>query len=234
MGKEYIFVDKEGSISSKKTGSKINHGAQVRKILKLLFGSQSVMMAGIGLMALAVLNGDAFSSFTGGLVVNLNEFLTDFLPSFAYPVSLILAGLMLMAPVHYYVSYNITDVLIMIIIVYFFIGLLLGRMFRHPLWAFLGGIIVMASFMITISSLISIMDYIAQEMFSVGISNVIYGFFEGMFATDITVLFTLSVIENGVLIGIFGAFWGVILMPKNKRDGFFPFSKCGEGDICKV
>ncbi len=207
-----------------------------RKLLKLVFGSYGVIISSLSIMALAVLNGDAFSKFTGDFLINVDDLLSMFGDAFAYPVAMLLSGIILLGPVHDYALDNNIDILLCILIVFLFTGFILGRMFKHPAWALVSGFVVMLSFVITFVTVVNAIDYIANSMLAVpfSISSILYGSIEGIFGTDIVSIFTFSIVENGFMLGLFSAFWGSFFMP-SKRDGMRPIvASCGDGKICKI
>jgi len=208
--------------------------AYARKLLKLVFGSQSIMFIAIGVMTLAVLNGDAMRYFTSGAILDLNDFLNMVMPGFSYPIAMIVSGMVIIGPIHYYVEYGMIEMIIILIIVFLITGFFLGRMFKHPIWAFASGFIVMGSFVISILGLVSIVDYLGNEMIGMSISGFIYSIFEGIFSMPMESVFLYSALENGALLGFCGAIWGSVFMPGKKNDGVSISMDCIDGGLCKI
>ena len=207
----------------------------VSALLKLLFGSYGIITAALSLMALSVLNGNAFESFTSGLFVDMGELLKAS-GDFAYPISMLIAGVIFLGPMHYYAMQNALDVIIILLIVYLFSGFILGRMFKHPLWAFIAGIVVMVSFCIMLTSIIGIIDYVAGNVVSLpmSISGLIYAIIDGVFDMDIMTLAMMTSIENGSILGVFGALWGAVVMPSKNKDFSAGNIMCDDDAFCKV
>jgi hypothetical protein len=234
MGKDKavaVFGD-EGSIGKRTTPPNPVHYA--RMMLKLLFGSQSIMFIAITIMSFAVLNGDAMQYFTNGAIINFNDFLTAIIPSFAYVASLLIATTILVGPIHYYLEFNMTEMIIILIIVFLFTSFFLGRMFKHPLWAFASGFIVMTSFVAIISIGISFIDTFATQMTGFSIKGLIFGLIEGVFGEQIPNLFFYTIFENGAVLGVFAAFWGSIFMPRERSGMTGVAVTCNDGDLCKI
>jgi hypothetical protein len=205
-----------------------------RKLLKLLFGSQSIMFIAIGVMSLAVLNGDAMRYFTSDLILGFNDLLLDIMPEFAYPVSMVIGAMIIIGPAHYYAKYDMVELIIILFIVFFITGMFLGRMFKHPLWAFASGFIVMASFVFSLLGIIAIIDYLSVQTIGISIQDFVFSMMEGVFEDQMETLFIYTVLENGAILGLCGALWGAIFMPGKKGDGLSISMDCVDGGICKI
>jgi hypothetical protein len=186
-------------------------------------------------MALSVLNGNAFESFTSGLFIDMGELLKES-GAFAYPLAMLIAGVIFLGPMHYYAMQNALDVIIILLIVYLFSGFILGRMFKHPLWAFIAGIVVMVSFCIMLTSIIGIIDYIGGNIAALpmSIGNLIYSIIDGVFGMDITTLAMMTSLENGSILGLFGAMWGAVIMPSKNKDFSTGNVLCDDDEFCKI
>ena len=208
--------------------------AHARRLVKLVFGSQSIMFIAVGLMTLAVLNGDIMRYFTNGALINFNELLLHFMPEFAYPIAMIVSGIIIIGPAHYYAAHGMIEMIIIILIVFIFTGFFLGHMFKHPLWAFASGFIVMISFIFSILGIVSIIDYIATQTVGMSISSFIYGMMAGIFESPIESLFIYTILENGAVLGICGAMWGSVFMQGNKSDSVSISMECADNGICEI
>jgi hypothetical protein len=147
---------------------------------------------------------------------------------------MIIGGVMLLGPLHVYVMENSVDLIIVILITFFITAFLLGHMFKHPLWAFLGGFAVMTSFVISVTSLIGIVGYVTDELIGFNISSILYMLIEGIFDIPSTEMFLYTILENGAILGLFGILWCLILSPRHKNDETTVYVKCGDESVCKV
>jgi hypothetical protein len=195
------------------------------------------MAGAIALLAFAILYGDAFSAFLGGSVVNVGSFLLDVTGYLAYPIAMLLASLVLIGPFHYYADYNLIDVIIIMLFVFFILGFALSRMFKHPGWAFIAGFVVMGSFNFTVYTTLNSIDYFLDSLIALpfDLRGIVFGFLQGAFNVDSTEsLFFLSSMENGAVLGLFSFFWSVLLLPSKKKVAFDPSKNCDIGEICKL
>lgn len=229
-----LLITDMGELSPGSKGSSIASNA--RKLVKLVFGSYTIILIALNLLALAVSNGDLFADFTGGLVINLDEFLSETVGGMvSYLSSLVISAFIFVGPLHYYAVMDRVSIIIVLLITYCLTSLALGRMFKHPAWGFVSGFAVMASFVITISLLVNALDYIAGSFgLPVSLSTFIYPVFEGMFGMDVETLFMYSILENGAFMGAFAMFWGAAFSPEKKNDMVDIGFDCDRGDICKV
>lgn len=232
MGKDKAtFAIEGGEIGGDRSTDKWMY---VRKIIKLLFGSQSIMFIAIGVMTLAVLNGDAMRYFTSGLIVDFNDLLLYIMPEFAYPVAMVISAMIIVGPAHYYAQYEMTELIIILIIVFLITGFFLGRMFRHPAWAFASGFIVMASFVFSFLAIVSVLDYISAQMIGISIKDFVFNIMAGIFDSPVESLFIYTVLENGAILGVCGALWGAMFMSGKKNDGISISMNCDDGALCKI
>ena len=234
MGKTKTTVMIDGGEIGKERPTSSDAWAHVRKLLKLVFGSQSIMIIAIGLMTMAVLNGDVMRYFTNGAIINFNDLLASILPGFSYPLAMVVSAMILIGPLQYYVLNNMIEMIIVIVIVFLFTGFFLGRMFKHPLWAFISGFIVMASFIFSVLGIVSLIDYFATQAIGISVRDLIFGIMEGIFDAPIESLFIYTVLENGGLLGLCGAMWGSMFMPGRKNEDMVLSLECSDDGICKV
>ena len=235
MGSRLIITDPDDSFATGKSGG--NTIKNVKKIVKLIFGSYAIIFIALSAMSLAVLNGDLLDDFTGGFIINFGDFATDTMGDFlSYLASLLVSAVVFMGPLHYYAEWNRVSIIIILLITYCLTGLALGKMFKHPGWAFLSGFAVMGSFMITLTILVTGIDYFAAGSLGLTfpLSNMVYSFLEGLFGMNLQTLAFYSIVENGAFLGVFSMLGGVIFSPKKKANGFDVGLDCSEGNICKI
>lgn len=234
MGNSKLLItDPADSLEPSGNGSTARNA---KKLVKLIFGSYSIILIALNLLSLAVSNGDLFADFTGGVVINLNDFVADNFGGLAsYLSSLIASAIIFMGPIHYYAEFNRVNIIVVLIITYCLTGLALGRMFKHPAWGFMSGFAVMGSFTLTLTLLVSALDYVsASSGIPLSVSSFIYPVFEGIFGMSMDSLYFYSIIENGAFLGIFSMFWAVVFSPRKKLDGFDIGIECDQGGICKI
>ena len=194
-------------------------------------------MIALNLLSLAVVNGDLLSDFTGGFIINFGEFSTEQFGGFlSYLSSMLVSAIVFTGPLHYYVEWNRMSIIIILIITFFFTGFVLGKMFKHPLWALASGFAVMGSFMITLNVIMYTLDYVATSSMELpfNISEMMYSAIKGTFDMDLDVLYTYTILENGSFLGISSMFWAVILSPSKKSNTMNISMFCDDGDFCKV
>lgn len=209
-----------------------------RLIVKFLFGSTSMIFIALTILSLSIMNGDAFSKFVGGSFYNIDDFLNGVVgPQFSYLVAYLLGAIMLMGPLDYYARYNLADMIIILAITFFLLGIFIGRMFKNPLWAFFGGLAVMIGFNIMVYSAISLIEYFLNSMgaFPLPITDIVKGMIVGMFDQEsFELLLIISSVENGTFLGLCSLFWAIALSGGRKKKEFDILNGCDAGDICKL
>lgn len=232
--KEKIILVGQDEETEKKTSMARNG----RLIVKFLFGSTSMILIALSILSMAIINGDALSRFAGGALYNFNGFLINILgQQFAFLAAYLVSAIMLMGPLHYYAEYNLTDMLVIMMLTFFILGVFIARMFKNPIWSFFGGMATMIGFDIMVYAGINVISYTVSSMLNVQypIDSLIEGLVTGAYNTDsFEMLLVISAVENGAFLGLCSFFWSAAIYGNKGKKGLDTAISCNGGGICEI
>ncbi len=206
----------------------------LKKLVGFFFRSQLIIYASLGLMTVAILLGDAFAYYTDNAITELGTVLMDYAGELSIPVALILSAVIFTGPLHYYADFNNIEMLLIFLFIFFIVGIAIGHSFKNPLWSFLGGIVIMTSYCIFFTSTIGLINGITGQMLPMSIYDIVYSLMEGLYDMEYGLLLVTTSIENGAVLGLFSAFWGVVFMNGKQKTEYNAKIVCGDDGFCEM
>ena len=195
-------------------------------IVRVIFSCTGVTFFMIQVAAFAVYFGNLGDHFVSDLLINTSAVLQS--TSFGWWISYFVGGTIMLGPMDYFIQLSMWnpnyDLLISIMGIYFISSIFIGMNMRHyhPVGGFLLGFCAIAFFNIVIylvitqfSSLLSNygVDASTVEM----IKSVVDSILSGTYGEPTAQFLFRGIFINGVMMGVFGAFWTAILMPSKAR-----------------
>lgn len=187
---------------------------------KSLRSASSVISVLLTITALTTMYGNLIDRVTSNLFVgssDIIQLLDELFGGLSILAGYLFGALILIGPMDYWISVSEGfdfNLILTILFFYLISSVSIGYIMRksHPIGAFIMGIVTMAYFNYGVYTILYALSYIPQ--LGSALTIILNGIVGGIYGSDINFFFLLrGTLENGVIMGIFGAFWASIFMP---------------------